>query len=122
MIGNYNIQRILIDIESSADSLYATTYDQMKLRREGIENISTRLTGFTSHQVFVLGIKELQFIIGERLCEATIFVRFLILEGEFYYNAIIGRATLNMLHVVVSTHHLKMKFPSKAGIREVKGD
>lgn len=27
MIGNYNIQRILIDTGSSVDILYATTYD-----------------------------------------------------------------------------------------------
>lgn len=122
MIGNYNIQRILIDTGSSADILYATAYDQMKLGREAIENGSTKLIGFTGHQVFTLEIKELPFIVGEHPCEAILSVKFLILEGESSHNAIIGWATLNRLRTLVSTYHLKMKFPTKAGIGEVKGD
>lgn len=49
MIGNYNIRRILIDIGNFADILYATTYNWMKLEREKIADISTRLIGFTGH-------------------------------------------------------------------------
>lgn len=91
----------------------------MKLGKEKIENINTRLTGFIGHQVFTLGATELPF---ERPCEATIFVRFLVLEGKSSYNAIIEWVTLNRLKAIVSTHHLKMKFPIKAGIIEVEGD
>lgn len=102
--------------------LYATAYPQMKLGREVIENISTRLTGFIGHQVFTLGIKELPSTIGERPCEATLSVKFLILEGKSSNITIIGWAMVNKLRAVMSTYHLKMKFPTKAGIGEVKGD
>lgn len=59
---------------------------------------------------------------GKYPCEASIFVKFLVLEGISSYNAIIRQTTLNKLKAVVSTHHLKMKFPTKAGIGQVKRD
>ncbi|KAB1201111.1 hypothetical protein CJ030_MR0G005049 [Morella rubra] len=41
MIGNYKIQRILIDTGSSADILYTTAYYQMKLGKEALRKEST---------------------------------------------------------------------------------
>ena len=38
------------------------------------------------------------------------------------YNAILGRLGLNVLRAVVSTYHLKLKFPTSQGIGEVRGD
>ncbi|KAK2998712.1 hypothetical protein RJ639_022649 [Escallonia herrerae] len=38
------------------------------------------------------------------------------------YNAILGRPALNQLQAMVSTYHLKMKFPIENEIGEVKGD
>ncbi|KAK3008959.1 hypothetical protein RJ639_014042 [Escallonia herrerae] len=38
------------------------------------------------------------------------------------YNTILGWTVLNQLKVVVSTYHMKMKFPMEHGIKEVKGD
>ena len=38
------------------------------------------------------------------------------------YNAILGRPGLNALRAVVSTYHLKSKFPTNQGIGEVRGD
>ncbi|KAK3002375.1 hypothetical protein RJ639_022536 [Escallonia herrerae] len=40
----------------------------------------------------------------------------------YAYNAILGRTTLNQLRAVVSTYHMKMKFPTENGVGEVKGD
>ncbi|RWW71896.1 hypothetical protein BHE74_00020346 [Ensete ventricosum] len=38
------------------------------------------------------------------------------------YNAIIGRPTLNRLKAVVSTYHRLLKFPTRAGVGEVRSD
>ena len=49
-------------------------------------------------------------------------VRFLLIDRPSAYNAIVRRATLNELRAVMSTLHLKMKFPTDPGVEEVKGD
>jgi hypothetical protein len=38
------------------------------------------------------------------------------------YNAIIGRLALNKFRAITSTYHLMMKFPTKNGIGELKGN
>lgn len=122
MIGNYSICRILIDMGSSTDILYTTTYDQMKLGREKIIGMITPLTGFIGHQVYPLGTIDLRLTAGEYPCEATVMVKFLVIEEKSSYNAIFGRTTLNKLKAVVSTHHLKVNFETKARTGEIKGD
>ena len=49
-------------------------------------------------------------------------VDFLDVDCPSAYNAIIGRPTLNRLRAVTSTYHLLIKFPTKHGIGEVRGD
>ena len=38
------------------------------------------------------------------------------------YNAILGRPGLNALRAIVSTYHLLVRFPTKHGIGELRGD
>ena len=47
---------------------------------------------------------------------------FVVVKGPSHYNAIFGRPLLNTLEAVVSTFHLKMKFPTLAGIGVFTGD
>ncbi|GKV06922.1 hypothetical protein SLEP1_g18739 [Rubroshorea leprosula] len=49
-------------------------------------------------------------------------VSFLVVKMEAAYNAIIGRATLCELKVVISQPHLYMKFPTPQGIWVLKGN
>lgn len=121
MIGNYSICRILIDMGSSTDILYTTTWsDEARKRKNNWHDHP--LTRFIGHQVYPLGTKDLPLTAGEYPCEATVMVKFLVIEEKSSYNAIFGRTTLNKLKVVVSTHHLKVKFQTKARTGEIKGD
>ena len=45
---------------------------------------------------------------------------FLVFGNSNTYNAILGRWTLNKIRSVMSTYHLKLKFPTPHGVREVK--
>ena len=47
---------------------------------------------------------------------------FLVVRAPSAYNAILDRPGLNTLRAVVSTYHLKLKFSTSQGVREVRGD
>ena len=47
---------------------------------------------------------------------------FLVVDCPSSYNVIIGRLTLNCWKAATSTYYFKVKFPTKNGVGEVKGD
>ncbi|GAV74238.1 hypothetical protein CFOL_v3_17718, partial [Cephalotus follicularis] len=47
---------------------------------------------------------------------------FLVVDAPRPYNAIVGRPGLNLMEAIVSTRHLLMKFPTRFGVGEVRGD
>ncbi|GAV82203.1 hypothetical protein CFOL_v3_25655, partial [Cephalotus follicularis] len=47
---------------------------------------------------------------------------FLVVDTPNPYNAIVGRPGLNLLEAIVSTRHILMKFPTRFGMGEVRGD
>lgn len=49
-------------------------------------------------------------------------VDFLVVKTPSSYNFIIGWLTLKMAQAMVSLYHLKLKFPTKHGVEEMKGD
>ena len=49
-------------------------------------------------------------------------VDFLLDDQPSAYNAIIGRPTLYVIHMIVSTSHLAMKFPAGDLVGKVRGD
>uniref|UniRef100_A0A2N9FG73 RNase H type-1 domain-containing protein n=1 Tax=Fagus sylvatica TaxID=28930 RepID=A0A2N9FG73_FAGSY len=49
-------------------------------------------------------------------------VDFLVVDCPSAYNVIIGRPTLNRLRAVTLTYHLLVRFPTKNGIGEMRGD
>lgn len=61
--------------------------------------------------------------VGSGLCIVmTTMMGFLVLRTRSTYNAIISHPTLNSIKVITSTYHLKIKFPTKAGVGEVCGE
>ena len=49
-------------------------------------------------------------------------LNFLVIKDVTSYNSIFGRTGINAFQAVASTYHLKIKFPTKNGIRLGKGD
>ena len=47
---------------------------------------------------------------------------FLVVDSISSYNVIIGRPTLNRWKAATSTYCLKVKFPTKQGVGEIRGD
>ncbi|GAV66042.1 hypothetical protein CFOL_v3_09553, partial [Cephalotus follicularis] len=47
---------------------------------------------------------------------------FLVVDTPSPYNAIVGRPGLNLMEAIVSMRHLLMKFPTRFGVGDVRGD
>jgi hypothetical protein len=121
-IANHKIHRILIDTGSSADILYRSAFEQMKIDRNKVIPARHSLVGFTGEQVLPLGSIELPVTAGTYPRQSTIMVRFLIIDRPSAYNAILGRIALNEFKAVTSTPHLSMKFSTEEGVSVEIGD
>jgi hypothetical protein len=121
-IGNHNVHRILVDNGSSADILYWSAFLHLGINRDKLVPATCPLIGFAGEQVYPVGSIELPVTPGEYPRQRTIMVKFLLVDKPSAYNVILGRAALNELEAVISTSHLKMKFPTKEGVGEVRGD
>jgi hypothetical protein len=121
-IAGYSIRHVLIDNGSSANIIYLTAFQQMKIGKDQLRPIETPLVGFAGTSVYPLGMITLQIIAGAYPKQATKKVNFLVVDCPSAYNVIIGRPTLNRLRAVTSTYHLLVRFPIENGIGEMRGD
>src|ERR1044072_7218312 len=114
-IKNYDVHKVLIDQGSSADIIYGRAFDQMGFKGTDLQPYHGSLEGFTGERVEVRGYVEAETIFGTGPNIRRVTVRYLVLNCTATYNVLIGRQTINDIHAVVSTPHLKMKYPTKNG-------
>ncbi|KAL2230969.1 UNVERIFIED_CONTAM: Retrovirus-related Pol polyprotein from transposon [Sesamum indicum] len=121
-IANFTVHKVLIDSGSSADIIFKNVVDRMGLENARLEPVKTPLVGFGGSEVASLGTIELPVSMGEEPKRKTLMVKFLVVDTPFTYNVILGRPRLNSFWAVISTYHMKMKFPTEYGIGEVSCD
>ena len=116
-IVGFITRRVLIDNESSADIIYLSAYQQMKIDKERLRPIDIPLVRFTGDKVNPSGVVSLMIEAGTYLKQVTTSVEFLVVDCPLAYNVIIGHLTLNKLRAMTSTYHLLVRF-----LGELKGD
>ena len=77
---------------------------------------------FNGQAVKVRGIITLPVELGDAKHTATHKMDFLVIESDPPYIAILGRPTLSAFRMVISQYHLKVKFPTPAGIGVCKSN
>ncbi|XP_077215945.1 uncharacterized protein LOC143850599 [Tasmannia lanceolata] len=92
--------RILVDTGSSVNVLHQNAFAEMGINNDRMEPVNWSIFGFSGEEVKT----------------------FVVVHVPSAYNGIIGRPALNELGAVVSTAHLKIKFPTKHGVGEVISD
>ncbi|GFZ18422.1 hypothetical protein Acr_27g0001610 [Actinidia rufa] len=122
VIANFNVQRILIDTGSSADILFISAFEKIKIRLDKLHPFHTPLIGFGGNMTHPLGWINLPITLGTEQHQTTVWQNFIVVDYPSPYNAILGRPTLGGIKAITSTYHLKMKFPTLTRIGEVKGD
>ena len=118
----FNTKRILIDNCNSADIIYLSSFQQLKVDPERLQPFESPLISFSGDRVYPKGIVTLTVTVGSYLQQLTHQLDFLVVDCPSSYNVIIGKPTLNHWKAATSTYCLKIKFPTENGMGEVKGD
>ena len=121
-MANKTIHQVIVDNGSSADIIFASSFDKMGIGREKLEPASTHLQGFSGEKVLPLGSIQLVLTLGDPPCQATTTVRFLIVDAPSAYNVLLDRPSLNAIKVIPSAYHMVIKFPTTNGVGMVRGD
>ena len=65
VVANKTVHRVLIDNGSSADIIFASTFDKMGIGREKLESVNAHLRGFSEERVLPLGPIQLVLTLGD---------------------------------------------------------
>ncbi|XP_042489529.1 uncharacterized protein LOC122069545 [Macadamia integrifolia] len=118
----FKVERVLVDNGSSTDIMFWEVFQRMELEEKYLRPVTTPLYGFIGSLVQPKGMIELQIRVGLGELQKSVMANFSVVDIPSAYNIILGRPSLNNLKAVVSTFHLKMKFPMERGVRGCRGD
>jgi len=123
-LANCEIRKTLVDQGNSVDVLYWRTFKKMELDESEIVPLDKQIIGFSGERVDTKGYIDLHTRFGEiGQGQKTISVRYVVVDVNTSYNALLGRPSLNKPSVIVSTPHLAMKFPvNRGGVATVNAD
>ncbi|KAL0368912.1 UNVERIFIED_CONTAM: hypothetical protein Scaly_1110100 [Sesamum calycinum] len=122
LLANYEIKRVFIDSGSSTDILFGEAYDQMQLGGAPLEAVDTFLYGFAAEVVHPRGMVSLPLTLGTTPLRKTCLLKFLVVDILSAYHIILGRPTLDTFRAVISTYHMKIKFPMIGGVGEAQAN
>ena len=95
MIEGFNNRRVLVDNESSADIIYLSAFQQLKVDPKRLRPFKSPFASFSGDKVYPRGIVTLMVTTGLYSLQVTNQHNFLVLDSPSSYNVIIGRPTLN---------------------------
>ena len=95
MIEGFNTRRVLVDNGSSADIIYLSAFQQLKLDQRRLRPFDSPLVSFSGDKVHPKWIVTLTITAGLHPFQVTNRHNFLVIDSPLSYNVIIGRPTLN---------------------------
>ncbi|XP_057733872.1 uncharacterized protein LOC130949061 [Arachis stenosperma] len=110
-LGDLLVRKVLLDPGSSADVLFYSTFQKMKLSDNILQTTGGDHVSFSGERVPVLGSVLLKITLGEHPLSKTCDIQYLVVDCFSPYNLILGRPFLNKFDAIVSTVHICVKFP-----------
>ncbi|XP_021733296.1 uncharacterized protein LOC110700116 [Chenopodium quinoa] len=117
-VGNCMIKRILVDNGSSANIIMLDTLKHMNIDEKNIINKSTMLVGFSGETKKTSG----EITLATYAKGVNLQVKFLVIDTLSSYIIILGRPWIHEMKAIPSTYHQIIKFPTRWGIQEIRGD
>ncbi|KAK0592545.1 hypothetical protein LWI29_021084 [Acer saccharum] len=117
-IANCLTKRILIDNGSSCNILFNSALREMQVDESKLSRRTTMLTRFSGEQKNTLG----EIVLPVYAEGVNLYINFLVLDCQSPYNTILGRPWIHELKAIPSTYHQLIKFPTKWGVKEIKGE
>ncbi|XP_057811616.1 uncharacterized protein LOC131025849 [Salvia miltiorrhiza] len=111
-------KRVLIDNGSSANILFCSAYREMGLDESKLIKKAAVLVGFSGESTTTVGKIDLP-VYADGVNLST---RFLVVDAPSAYNVILGRPWIHEMEAVPSTYHQVIRFPTKWGVKEIKGE
>ena len=122
VIGNSSIKRVLVDNGASVDILFYDAYQKMGYADSQLTPSNMPIYGFNGVESKIEGMIQLPVTMGAEPRQATYMLNFMVIKASSTYNAILGRTGMHAFKAIASTYHLKIKFPTRNGVGEEKGD
>ena len=117
------VHRVLVDQGSSADVMFWSTFNKLRLSPNLLRPYTGCLYGFADNQVEVRGYLELRTTFTDETTSRTESIRYLVVNANSAYNILLDRPALNRLNAIASTRHMKMKLPDLSGkVIAIKSD
>ncbi|XP_056687801.1 uncharacterized protein [Spinacia oleracea] len=118
-VGNCMIKRVLVDNGSSTNVMMLDALKEMGLNPDtGVVKRSTVLVGFSGEAKTTFGEVTLP-VYAQGINQQ---VKFCVIDCPSSYNIIYGRPWIHDMKAIPSTYHQTIKFPTRWGVQEIKGD
>ena len=122
IIVNSYVNRVLVDGGASMNILFHEAFLKMGYNDTQLPPSDMPIYGLNGAETKVEGIIQLPMTMGQEPCEVTQMLNFLVIKVVASYNVISGRTGISAFQAIASTYHLKIKFPSRNGVGQEKGD
>ena len=106
------VSKVLIDQGNSINTMYWKTVQRLEVSSDTIHPYAGPLLGLAGERVETRGHMDLMTTFGQGKLSRSFTIRYLLVDANTSYFALISRKTLNELRAIVSMPHLKMKFPT----------
>ncbi|XP_030939540.1 uncharacterized protein LOC115964345 [Quercus lobata] len=117
-ISGFLVKRVMIDQGSGADVMYPDLFEGLRLKNQDLMKYDTPLVSFDGRAV----IPEGQISLSVNMEGKEVMVTFIVVRSFSPYTAILVRPWIHTMKVVLSTLHVKVKFPTEHGIAMVRGN
>ncbi|XP_074371549.1 uncharacterized protein LOC141712475 [Apium graveolens] len=115
-MANQDIKKVLIDNGSSVDIIFKHALRRMILNTPledmKLKEIQGSVYDFGNHVVPVQGAIDIPTTFGTSSQEVTTMVKYYVIDMTSPYNAIFEKPTLFFLGAIISSPHMKVKFPT----------